>query len=177
MILDVDESDIDGNPHFFDLGGDSVAAIRLVGAASDHGLALSNIIVFEHPELEARAPLCRESELKTGVTRSDNPTNRWDEDLLCTRENACGVGRDQIEEIGLCTVQQDFVMKSYLKHGTYHNQMVFHFSGDEALLRESWNCLERRNPILRTRLVQYGEETVQVVVKDSSGWDHGSTSC
>ena len=173
-VLDVDESDVDDNPHFFDLGGDSVAAIRLVSAASDHGLALSNTIVFEHPELEVMASLCRETEPQTSAVRIDKPTNCWDEDLLCACESACGIGRVQIEDIGPCTVQQDFVMKSYLRHGTYHNQMVFHFSGDEALLRESWTCIEQRNPILRTRLVQYGEETVQVVVKGSSEWDHGS---
>ena len=65
QVLDVEESDIDNNPHFFDLGGDCVAAIRLVRAASDHGLVLDNITVFEHPELEVMASLCRETELKT----------------------------------------------------------------------------------------------------------------
>lgn len=65
-------------------------------------------------------------------------------------------------------------MKSYLKHGTYHNQMVFHFSGDETLLRESWKRIEQRNPILRTVLVQHGGKTVQVVIKGSSEWDQGS---
>ena len=171
QVLDVEESDIDNNPHFFDLGGDCVAAIRLVRAASDHGLVLDNITVFEHPELEVMASLCRETELKT--TRSESPTG-LDEELVCACENACGVGRDQIEDIHTCTVQQDFVMKSYLKHGTYHNQMVFHFSGDETLLRESWKRIEQRNPILRTRLVQHDGKTVQVVVKGSSEWDQGS---
>ncbi|KAL8788278.1 MAG: hypothetical protein Q9195_007375 [Heterodermia aff. obscurata] len=173
-VLDVEETDIENDPHFFDLGGDSVAAIRLVRAASDRGLALDNITVFEHPELEAMASLCREAEPKASDTRRDSLTGPWDEALICACEKACGVDRAQIEDIDTCTVQQDFVMKSYLKHRTYHNQMVFHFSGDEALLRESWICIEQRNPILRTRLVQHGDKIVHVVVKGHSEWDQGS---
>ena len=173
-ILDLEESDIDKNPHFFDLGGDSVAAIRLVGAARDRGLVLDNIMVFENPELEAMVSLCRETELQNSPARSDNPKDRWDEDLISACEDACGIGRGHIEDIDTCTLQQDFVMKSYLKHGTYHNQMVFHFLGDEILLRESWICVQQRNPILRTRLVQHHKKTWQVVIKGSNEWDQGS---
>ena len=65
-------------------------------------------------------------------------------------------------------------MKSYLKHGTYFNQMVFHFSGSEALLLDSRDCIQQRNPIWRTRLAQHGDKTFQVVVRDSNEWDKGS---
>ena len=61
-VLDVEDSDTTKNPHFCDLRDDCVATIRLVGAANDRRIALSNSIVFEHPELEIMASFCRETE-------------------------------------------------------------------------------------------------------------------
>jgi amino acid adenylation domain-containing protein len=46
---------ISAHDNFFQLGGDSISAMRLVGAARDLGLSLSVANIFEHPSLRALA--------------------------------------------------------------------------------------------------------------------------
>ena len=83
-VLDLEDSDVVDNPHFFELGGDSVAAIRLVGLANERGLSLNVTDVFESPELESMASFCKGTEhLKTsiGQERSDFAA-LWGEDII-----------------------------------------------------------------------------------------------
>ncbi|KAL2132751.1 hypothetical protein VTI74DRAFT_3406 [Chaetomium olivicolor] len=54
-VLGVPEHDIGLGDNFFQVGGDSLSAIRLVGAARGDKLALSVALIFEHPELSEMA--------------------------------------------------------------------------------------------------------------------------
>jgi aryl carrier-like protein len=48
-LLDLPEDSIAGHDSFFDLGGDSITAMKLAGEARDHGLSLSVADVFRNP--------------------------------------------------------------------------------------------------------------------------------
>ncbi len=52
-LLNLPEDSIQGQDSFFDLGGDSITAMKLVGDARDHGLALTVADVFRHPSFDS----------------------------------------------------------------------------------------------------------------------------
>lgn len=62
-LLNMPEESINGDDSFFDLGGDSITAMKLVGEARDQGLALSVADVFRHPSLDAMVASISPSEL------------------------------------------------------------------------------------------------------------------
>ncbi|KAL8788108.1 MAG: hypothetical protein Q9213_001866 [Squamulea squamosa] len=177
-VLDLDESDVTGSSHFFKSGGDSVAAIRLVAAANERGLYMDTAIVFEHPKLDDMACHCgnnKQTRANLGQPQQehDRKTLR-DEVVVRLCEEQCKISRDSIEDIFPCTARQKFVMTSYLGENTYFNQMVFHFSGSETLLQNAWTLIQRRNPILRTRIVNTDGAHLQVVLRGTSAWASGS---
>lgn len=59
LMLDMPEDSISGEDSFFGLGGDSIAAMKLVGAARDEGLTLTVADVFRHPTFEDMAAIIR----------------------------------------------------------------------------------------------------------------------
>lgn len=56
-LLDMPEDSISSEDSFFELGGDSITAMKLVGAARDEGLALTVADVFRHPTFEDMAAI------------------------------------------------------------------------------------------------------------------------
>lgn len=57
VLLDLPEDSIASDDSFFQLGGDSIAAMSLVGAARDEGLSITVADVFRHPRLSELAEL------------------------------------------------------------------------------------------------------------------------
>lgn len=58
-MLDLPQDSISGEDSFFELGGDSITAMQLVGAAREEGLALTVADVFRNPVLEDMAAIIR----------------------------------------------------------------------------------------------------------------------
>ncbi|KAM0283778.1 hypothetical protein ACHAQH_002368 [Verticillium albo-atrum] len=54
-VLGVDPDTIGRDDNFFDIGGDSLTALRLVGVARNRSLPLSVSLIFHHPRLDAMA--------------------------------------------------------------------------------------------------------------------------
>ena len=72
LMLDMPEDSISGEDSFFELGGDSIIAMKLVGAARDEGLALTVADVFRHPTFEDMAAIIRvASMMSTYLTNAD----------------------------------------------------------------------------------------------------------
>ena len=58
-LLGVPEDSITGEDSFFDLGGDSITAMKLAGEARDHGLPLTVADVFRNPTFDGMAMIIR----------------------------------------------------------------------------------------------------------------------
>ncbi|KAM5489397.1 NRPS cluster protein [Microsporum audouinii] len=58
-MLEMEEDSISGEDSFFELGGDSLTAMRLVGAARDEGLSLTVADVFRNPVFEDMVAVIR----------------------------------------------------------------------------------------------------------------------
>lgn len=59
QVLGIDAASISANDHFFRKGGDSIAAMRLLGAARDSGVALAIADIFQKPHLSNFARTAR----------------------------------------------------------------------------------------------------------------------
>ena len=66
VFLDVTEDSIGSNDSFFQLGGDSIAAMSLVGAARDENLSITVADVFRHPTLSEMVDVVRSAEETSG---------------------------------------------------------------------------------------------------------------
>ncbi|KAL1959114.1 hypothetical protein VTO42DRAFT_2901 [Malbranchea cinnamomea] len=64
-LLEMDEDSIAGEDSFFELGGDSLTAMKLVGAARDEGLTLTVADVFRNPVFEDMVAVIRVASLMT----------------------------------------------------------------------------------------------------------------
>ncbi|KAK4124725.1 non-ribosomal peptide synthetase [Parathielavia appendiculata] len=60
-LLDLPEDSITGEASFFDLGGDSITAMKLAGEARDCGLPLTVADVFRNPSLDGMTAIVRQA--------------------------------------------------------------------------------------------------------------------
>ena len=67
-ILDLDECEIEECDNFFEIGGDSVMAIRLIGAAEEVGLDIDADTIFTYPTLSDMKKHCKEVEVNAPAT-------------------------------------------------------------------------------------------------------------
>lgn len=73
--LDIEPDLISRNSHFFRIGGDSIAAVRLVAMAGEEGLIMDVMTIFTHPRLLAIACILSETSPPSGNPGSATLTN------------------------------------------------------------------------------------------------------
>jgi aryl carrier-like protein len=78
LMLDIPEDSISGDDSFFELGGDSITAMKLVGAAREEGLTLTVADVFRHPTFDDMAAIIRVASLM-GTFITDADLNEYNE--------------------------------------------------------------------------------------------------
>ena len=184
-ILNLESGSVGMDDQFFRLGGDSIAAIRLVSAARTMGIDLTVAKIFRNATL---AQMCE------NASASDTPESkivsarlRPFELLPATAPTAqivegiadmCKVNPHDIEDIYPCaSLQEGLIALSNKQPGAYVAQNVYRLSSiDIERFKKAWECVVAAEPILRTRIV-YTETLgfLQVVVKESITWSqHGS---
>ena len=176
QVLDVDDDDLDGDTNFFQAGGDSVAALRLVAAAEAADLSVNIEDVFNHPTLGELTEKCQES---SHVSKPNDPASEvsiLDQVTVDACATACQVDRDIIEDIFPASILQVTLFSAGKAYGTYLLQWVFQICGDldRILLVEAWDRLQRKHPILRTRLATIGTDHFQVVLRSDMNWQEGN---
>lgn len=72
-LLDLPESSISGHDSFFDLGGDSITAMKLAGEARDQGLSLTVADVFRNPCFDAMVARIRPTDVLSTVGSEPAP--------------------------------------------------------------------------------------------------------
>ena len=176
QVLDVDSADLDGDTNFFEAGGDSVAALRLVAAAEAVDLSVNIEDVFNHPTLGELTEKCRESSHVSKPKDTASEVSRLDQDTVDTCATACHVDRDIIEDVFPASAIQGIMFAAGKAYGTYVLQWVFQICGDldRNLLIEAWDRIQRKHPILRTRLATIGKDHFQVVLRSDMNWQEGN---
>ena len=179
--------------HFLKIGGDSVAAIRIVAAARDSQLRLTVADIFQYPELSnlakvlddraANAILMEPEEIDAiPFALRKEASELQPEDLKKQLDQIaaqCDVSRDQIEDVYPCTPLQEGMMVITSRQPTaYLSRQVFSLdsSVDAARFSAAWQIMAKSAPILRTRIL-FGQHmgSLQVVLNNTLLWRQGSS--
>ncbi|KAF2157224.1 acetyl-CoA synthetase-like protein [Myriangium duriaei CBS 260.36] len=179
--------------HFFEIGGDSVVAMRLVAAARESHIFLTVADVFNHPRLKDLATITEsqarvETALIHGGAGEVAPYSLWwkdttEDDLqgrareLRWLASVCNVSADQIEDVYPCTpLQEGMMAHTELNPSAYVLQAVYKMDGtvQSDRLVAAWDKLVDLVPILRTRIVALPRsKSLQCVIRERIVW----TSC
>ncbi|KAI5295059.1 Nonribosomal Peptide Synthase (NRPS) [Ascosphaera acerosa] len=165
--------DISANDDFFELGGDSLRAMRLVAVARQEGWRLTVLNIFRHPKLSDLALLlvATSSRAEAAVQPFSLLPSDWkQEKMRAAAAGLCGVGTDAIEDVYPCTPLQEGLMALSEKVAdAYTAQRVVSLESTASLgrLRRAFEVVAHDCPILRTRIVQVrGAGLFQVVLKE-----------
>ncbi|MCW2917637.1 MAG: dptBC, partial [Actinomycetia bacterium] len=160
-VLGLSRAGIDDN--FFDLGGDSIIAMRLVARARETGLVLSAREVFQHQTVAALAEV---AVVATVAETPDLPLAQPSDRVLAELERD---HPDLAEVWPLAPLQEGLFFHALLDTDTtdvYTPQLILDLTGklDRDALRASVQALFARHPGLRAGFVAAADgELVQIV--------------
>lgn len=182
-VLQVDVGDITPSSSFFNLGLDSVSAIRFCNSVRRSALgdftvaevlrnstiSYLNAIRMEHTASTraCKTPMKQLQDIFTSDQKSD----------ITSTYRRLGL---QVEKIYPCTPLQEAMLASgSVSKAAYNNTMVFDVKGDVARIQSCWNLARGRHEILRTSFIASDHPDyafAQVVVEDSDFcWSHLNT--
>ncbi len=173
----MEDDELDSDSHFFREGGDSVAAIRLIGVAADYKIQLDNAIIYGFPILKDMASNSQEIHDVSDTSMPDATTQYLEEDLVQECAGVCGVEKQAVEDIFLATENQEMLFAWHMMDGSAIIQYVFQIHGParKDRIREVVDVIRQKNQILRTRMVRHNGILYQVVVRDTVEWYEGTS--
>lgn len=181
FVLDLPVDSIGLHDGFFELGGDSISSIALVGKAKERGINITVGSVFTHQSITKlaenihRISVCGCGDQLIPAFSLLGLSSEKDDAIKCAIEQ-CRIYRSQVEDIYPCTALQEAMMTCTINHpGSF--QATFRFqlpwTTDIAHFKQAWRKVSDANPILRTRIIQAdAQRLLQVVVKnEDQHWD------
>ncbi|GIZ45626.1 hypothetical protein CKM354_000878400 [Cercospora kikuchii] len=171
-VLGIDLIRIRRDDHFFRLGGDSVAAMRLVALADRRNVHISTAQVFQHPILCDMAAKATTSNHRTFEVVP--PFSLLDTKDITTAVSAaarlCDVVHARVMNMYPCTaLQQGLLALTARNPGQYVSRSVLQLQDgiDSLQFQRAWLDTVEDFCMLRTRIVDLpGAGLVQVVLKD-----------
>ncbi|PGH36459.1 hypothetical protein GX50_00644 [[Emmonsia] crescens] len=176
------EAEIDVQRNFFDLGGDSLMAMKLVATARAENFSTSVADIFRYPTLSEMALTLKhvDAEAESEVPPFSLLNSNWKEDAArIETAKLCGLNPTSVVDVYPCTPLQEGLMALSAKVSeAYVAQRVVELADFPTAqrLQRAFEAAVVNSPILRTRIVQVsGHGLMQVVVKDRISWRSGST--
>lgn len=191
-VLSVEVDSIGAQDHFTRLGGDSLAAMKLVTAGRQVGLHLTVSSIFTYPILANFARVLEEEQQAgRGGFAEEDPAPF---ELALESETAisspgfqsrledmavqCRLSPENIEDVYPCTPMQEALFAITARQPTaYTYRQVFQADENVDLKRfqEAWEMVSKALPILRTRIVLDSSSSgfVQAVVDTPLAWCTG----
>ncbi|KAF1951517.1 nonribosomal peptide synthase [Byssothecium circinans] len=184
-VLGLSEDAVGAEDSFFRLGGDSIGAMKLVGACRREGFIINVADIFSKPKLVdmASAAVVLSPDQLTAEDEPDtDPFELIPEDdrlrIIEFAASECGVFPDLVDDIYPCTrLQEGLIALSTKEPGSYVAQVIYRLPTDTDIPRfkQAWDNVIAAEAILRTRVI-YVEDCgfLQVVVRNSIGveWQH-----
>jgi hypothetical protein len=171
QVLSLTPSDISVNDTFFDLGGDSLSAMRLSVVARDAGLSLRVADVFAGRTLSEMADkYCQAHESRSIYKPFSNLQDTDDLDALIREHIAprVNVHPSEIEDVATATdLQTQMVVASQLKERYTIYYLTLDLEGELDAVRLKDACMKvvAHYPILRTVFVYYKARLLQAVIR------------
>jgi amino acid adenylation domain-containing protein len=174
-VLKLNEGMIGAGDNFFVLGGDSLAAMKMVSACRERGLEVTVTDTFNNPTLAALSVVARTCETSVQEEMPAFSMIRRSVEHACLEAaEACGSRPDEIEDIYPCTPTQESLFTFSLKSTkAYIAQRVSRIPAhiETVAWKRAWEQVVANSPILRTRLAQLQEPGLQqVVLRNGITW-------
>ncbi|KAK9760115.1 hypothetical protein K7432_016187 [Basidiobolus ranarum] len=161
-VLNLAEKRIGVHDSFFSLGGDSIIAVKLVGAARQFGYELSVQQLYEQltiGELAANTVLIHDSDAELEAIEkyallkldSEQLEHLFDTDLVQNE-----IDPSQVTDVYPCSpLQEGLIALGLQDNSSYLTQQVYRceVSIDKAQFKSAWQSVIRTNPILRSTIV------------------------
>ncbi|KAK3290246.1 uncharacterized protein B0H64DRAFT_452780 [Chaetomium fimeti] len=173
-VLGLPAGSVGPGDSFFRLGGDSLTAMRLVGAARAHKIVLTVLDVFEKPVLADMARACGGAEVAVAPTPELKPFDlvsrpRSELDALIDEVSSqCKLSGDQIRDMYPCSpLQEGLVTLASKQAGAYVAVNSLRLPGHVDLdqFKAAWQEVVDETDVLRTRIVHTATSGfLQVVV-------------
>lgn len=178
-VLKLNSEDIGINDNFFALGGNSLAAMRLVSVCRDRGLDLSVAGTFANPTLSEMASVAFICDVDTRMTVSKfSMISQLVDSARREAAQACETNETAIEDIYPCTPTQESLFTFSMKSAKpYIAQRVACIPANISLdiWKQAWELAVAENPMLRTRLVQLQDPGLQqVVLNENIIWKYST---
>lgn len=178
---------ISAQDDFFQIGGDSISAMKLVAAArrAEPVIFLTVAALFQHPRLADLARFTEAEDMFNVAPKSvvdaapftlslEVPSSRPSQ--IASIAEQCGVVADNIEDVYPCAPLQEGLMAITTKRpDKYVLQRVFRLNGDINSFRTAWETLWQTVTVLRTRIVAWETGSVQVIVREPVHWRSSSS--
>ncbi|KAJ1977857.1 hypothetical protein H4R35_002129, partial [Dimargaris xerosporica] len=189
QVLNIPQETISPQDTFFQLGGDSLSAIRLSALCRDQGLKLTVPRLFERPALSDIAEYALEAVGMVQEVAEKVPPfallNQPDDGLEHTLDmiaHQLNLSRTAIEDVlPTSSLQEGFVINTLRDPSAYMVQQAFELTGDLDVERyqNAWQAVCQHHAILRTkfavtdRVVPYS--SLQVVTTHADlAWHYDS---
>ncbi|KAI0149575.1 acetyl-CoA synthetase-like protein [Xylariaceae sp. FL1272] len=175
-ILHIPASKIGLDDSFLQLGGDSVAAIKVVTDLRSLGIRLSVADVLGYPVLRELA--CRSSRIAQQIETLIPPFSLLGDEshassIVSDASSQYHIDRAGIRDMYPCTPLQEGLMSlSFKRLGSYLEQSVLEINPTMSVedLCAAWEQVVRRFPILRTYFVHTDVCFLQAVVDEPVHW-------
>ncbi|KAL6810532.1 acetyl-CoA synthetase-like protein [Trichoderma camerunense] len=179
FILKLNPDEITQEDNFFALGGNSLAAMRLVSTCRDRGLDLSVTGTFANPTLSEMANAVFICDYDANITVPEfSMISQLADSARLEASRICGTNEAAIEDIYPCTPTQESLFTFSLKSTKpYIAQRVACIPPNVNLeqWKKAWESVVDVSPILRTRLAQLQDPGLQqVVLKEKISWEHST---
>lgn len=178
LVLHVDESIISQKSNFLHLGGSSITAMQLVTEARQRKVQLAVRDVLTKPVLQDLALLMGQAEDEPDYAVPPFLLLKKNTDIAAAKEAAaktCNVGVADIQDMYPCTALQEGMLARTLREPSDYVArftLELHDNVNIDSFKNAWSAVaESVAPILRTRIVNLGEQgLVQVVLKRPIAW-------
>ncbi|KAJ4354970.1 hypothetical protein N0V95_003349 [Ascochyta clinopodiicola] len=162
---------------FFRLGGDSIAAMKLVAEARREGLQLTAADVFQYPRLVNLSCCSKDHTSRAVEDVAAFSLLAADVDAAQLREEvgiSCNIDPSPVEDVYPCSPLQEGLMSLTSKRaGDYIMQSVLKLRDnvDKGAFRGAWEQVVQSTAVLRTRIVQHSKlGLLQAVIKEDIEW-------
>lgn len=176
--LGIEVSTIGKEDSFFEIGGNSLQAMRLVAAARENDFYLPIREIFEHRTLSTMSDKLMRISLTRGANSSKGTTNplaSLDEDCRSRLLSLCEISEDSIEDFYRCTPMQAALFTGSTRSAEAYSRQ-FHYELPVTLdlerFRSAWETVAVMTPLLRTRIVTIRTGPVQVVIREGIIWSN-----
>ena len=174
------DTNVNVDDNLFRVGGDSIVAMRLAALAQENDMGLTVADIYAAPVFSEVARVI-DSRINQGTTAQSLQhiqLNRFS--LLDDSRRATAISTAQkliraeiheIEDIYPCTPLQEGMLALTLadssqSSGKYVSSLTFSIPDSVSMdrLKDAWEVLLKATPILRTRIIAVGDQTLQVVI-------------